>query len=127
MSTMDNVILDKGGSNPVTVYVVVAEQIFNKTLTTITPPTSTANKAAGPKSTKIVDLLRIEERFAITGHINEVDVSAAISIFKAGGTFTMEYDSEDITVNIEKFNIRKDKREDDHREVIFTCIRGVNL
>ena len=127
MSTMSNVILDKGGSNTVTILTVIAEHIINKTLTSITPPTSTANKAAGPKATKIVDLLRIEERFAITGHITESDVSAIQSLFKAGGTFTMEYDGSDLTVNIQKLTIRKAKREDDHRDVMFTCIKGVNI
>ena len=127
MSTISNIILDKGGSNSMTVYTVIIEHIINKLLTSITPPTSTANKAAGPKATKIVDLLRIEERFAITGHIDESNVSAIQAIFNAGGTFVMEYDGDDLTVNIQKLTIRKAKREDNHRDVMFTCIKGVNI
>ena len=111
-----------------TVYTVIVEHVLNKLLTSITPPTGTANKAAGPKSTKIIDLLRVEERFAITGHIDEADISNIQALFKAGGTFTMEYDGDDLTVNIQKLSIRKDnKREDDHRDVMFTCIKGVNI
>lgn len=125
--TVNNIILDKGGTNEVTVYTTRVEEILNKKITKIMPPQSTANWAAGVKPTKIIDLLRMEHRFAVKAMFTASDKSKLKAILKAGGVFTMEYESEDFEINIEKMLLVKDERENAERLIDFTAVVGVNI
>ncbi len=127
MSTTINIILDQGGVNELTVYTMQIEEIFNKKLTNITPPQSTANRSSGPKNTLIVDLLRVEDRYSITGYINESDKSKLINLFKIGGVINFTYEDGTITINMDKLTLTKNSDENNERQVQFTCIRGVNI
>ena len=69
----------------------------------------------------------VEERFTVDGHLDEADKTKAKNILKAGGTMTMGWDGTDYTVNIDKMEITKSENEDDHRIIMFTCIKGENL
>lgn len=125
--TSDNIILDKGGSNQITIHTVTVEEIINKKLTKIDPPQSSANWDTGPKPSKIVDLLKVEERFSITGEINSADKLKFKGIIKTGGVVVMTWESEDFNVNLDKISIRTDDREDDHKEIQFTCFVGEDI
>jgi len=127
MSTVINIVLDQGGSNELIVYSTLIEEIFNKKLTAINPPQSTANWSSGPKATRIVDLLRIEERFSVTGYIDEGDKSKIKDLFKQGGVFNMTYEDGTISINMDKLTLSKETTENDERGVQFTCIKGVNI
>ena len=126
--TVPNIVIDSGGSNEFTIYTEVCEKIYSKKLTSITPPQSTANWAAGPKDTKIVDLLRIEIRFAVRGMIDSADENKAQSVFTQGGTVNMTYKSETFAINFEKFSFSNDnKTENDETSIQFTALVGVNI
>lgn len=126
--TVSNIIIDEGGSNEFTIYTESCEEILSKKLTTITPPQSTANWAAGPKDTKIVDLLRIEFRFSVRGSIDSSDESKAKAVFKKGGVVSMSYKGETFQINSEKFSLINDnKTENDETSIQFTALVGVNV
>lgn len=125
----NNIVLDKSGTNQITVYTTIVEEVLNKKLTNITPPTSTANKDSGPKPTKIVDLLRIEQRFTFDGKILSTDRTKLRNVFNAGGTVTLEYAGSDYEVNIEKLSIKEEPEDagtsnPDYYLIKFTCIVG---
>jgi len=122
MATTANLTIDG-----VTIFTAQVEEILNKKLTNITPPTSTGNYSVGPKTTKVVDLLRIEERFSVRGAINESDKAALKGAFRGGGVVDFVWDGETFKVNMDKLSIKKDTREDDHRDITFTCIVGENI
>lgn len=127
-STVTDITLGSGGS-AVTVHVTQVEEIFNKALTAVTPPQSSANWASGPKDTKIVDLLRVEQRFSVNGYIESADKANLKALFKAGGVFNMTWDGESFNINMDKLSITKGSRQgmQDEREVTFTATRGVDL
>jgi len=126
--TVANIILDEGGGNALTVYTESCEKIYSKRLTGITPPQSTANKGDGPKDTKIVDLLRIEVRFAVRGAINSADESKIQNLFNAGGVFNMKWKGSTFVINSEKLTITNDnKTEHDETKIMFTALVGVDL
>jgi len=128
MSTTADMVIDKDGDNEVTVNTTKVEKIITKKLTAITPPTSTANKATGPKATIIVDLQIIEFRLNVTGSIDEADRAALEAAFTAGGVFNVDWDGVEANYNLaSKFIETKDKTEDDNRGVQFDLIRGVNF
>ncbi len=127
MSTVDNVIMDSGGSNQFTIDTTRVERDWIKQLVNITPPQSSSNFGSGPKSTIIVDLLRVEKRFTITGSVAEADRNKPINVMEVGGTVVMSWDSTSWTVNVEKVNVVKDTREDDNWEVKMSVLVGVNL
>jgi len=127
MSDIPNMILDDGGTNQVTVYTESVEEILTKMLVIIKPPQSTANKASGPKDNKIVDLQRVEERFSVDGLIDETDKNKVKAILKAGGVSTLTWDGESFIVNYDKIAVLRNKTEDDHRGIKFTCIVGVDI
>jgi len=118
---MSNIVISKtiaGTSYQVTIFTTNVEEIIAKSLTSFTPPQSTAKQTGsspgdadfGPKDTWIVDLLMVTRRFNIDGYIaTEVDVSFSsgdtpgtqnaqtkrdnlVYILQDGGTFTMTYD-----------------------------------
>lgn len=122
-----NILLGTGGSQ-FTVYTTKVEKIYSKKLVGITPPQSTANWAAGPKDTRIVDLLRIEIRFSVNGHVDDGDQAALEALFLSGGVFNMSWDGTDYDINIEKLTITKDaKKENAEKTIMFTCLIGVNI
>ena len=129
------------GSTSVEIAVIIDEEILNKILTKITPPVSSANYDAGKKDTKLVDLLRIEERINIDGHLitDSTNNSSAKkanlkTIFKAGGVFSITYEGDTYNGNLEKLSIKKHisdgtepKTNEVGYDVKFTLIKGVNL
>jgi hypothetical protein len=126
--TISNIILDSGGTNQLTIYTESCEKIYSKKLTGITPPQSTANWEAGPKETKIVDLLRIEIRFTIRGSIDSTDEGKLENLNNIGGVIKMTYKSTDYYINFEKLTITDDnKTENDETAIMFTALVGVNL
>jgi hypothetical protein len=106
----------------------VVESITKK-LVNITPAQSTANWANGPKDTKIVDLLRIEQRYDVSGSIASADKQALKNMVLAGGVISMDWDGEtDILINVDKLDVTKSAdSENDERPVRFTAIKGVNI
>lgn len=123
-----NIILDEGGSNELTIYTQDVEKIYAKKLVSITPPQSTANFAAGPKDTLIVDLLRIEVRFNVRGSIASADETKLQNIFNAGGVFNMKFKGTTFTICADKLTIRNIQgSENDETSIMFTAIVGVNI
>jgi hypothetical protein len=126
--SVPNITLDTGGANALTVYTESCEKVYSKALVSITAPQSTANWSAGPKDTKIVDLLRIEIRFTVKGTIASADESKLESLNTSGGVIKMTWKSTDFYINFEKLAITNDgKGEQDETEVMFTGLVGVNL
>jgi len=126
--TVANIILDDDGTNELTIYTESCEKIKSKKLTGITPPQSTVNYGSGPKDTKIVDLLRIETRFAVRGMIASADETKFENLIKIGGVVKMTYKSTDFYINFEKQTITNDgKTENDETAIMFTALVGVNL
>lgn len=126
--TVANIILDEDGDNELTVYTESCEKIYSKILTVITPPQSSANKEAGPKDSKVVDLLRIQVRFSVRGLIDSADESKIQNLFNAGGVFDMKYKSATFKINAEKLTITNDnKTENDETAIMFTAVVGVDI
>jgi hypothetical protein len=122
-----NIILGTGGS-AVTIRTTNVEKIYNKTLIKITPPQSTANWASGSKDTKIVDLLRVELRFAVDGLVDDGDQAALEALFNSGGVFNMTWDGTSYDVNMDKLSITKSAgAENSEKAVKFTAVVGVNI
>lgn len=119
-------VIDVGGSNQLTVYDEKIEYVLTKTLIKINPPTSTANWTNGPKDTKVIDLLRIDELYNVTGHINSADESKLKGAAKAGGVLNVTIKGASYTANFEKLTIANDGRENDELPVMFTLVIGVN-
>lgn len=123
--TAANIVLDSGGTNELTIYSSRIERNYNKKLTLITPPTATslAKQAAGPKTTKAIDMLRIEVRFDIDGKINTSDDTKLININNAGGDKVLLYRGVNYDFCLDKFSITEyGKQEDDHFDVKITGI-----
>ena len=122
-----NIILGTDGG-VVTVNTEKVEKIYSKKIVAITPPQTSANWDSGPKDTKIVDLLRIELRFVVRGSINDGDQPALENLFNQGGVFNMTWDGTDFNIDMEKLSIAKDsKKENSEKDIMFTCIVGVNM
>jgi len=126
--TVSNIVLDSGGANQLTIYTELCEKIYSKKLLGITYATSTGNWSNGPNDTKIVDLLRIEIRFAVRGTIASADESKLQNLMIGGGVVKMTWKSADFYINFEKITITNDnKSENDETSVMFTALVGVNL
>lgn len=125
---VDNIVLGTGGDT-VTIYTTMIDKIYNKILLIITSPQTKGNWGAGPKKSKIKDLLRIELRFDITGYINSADETKLEDLFESGGIFNLTWDSTNYNVNIDKLTISKGPRkgEQDERDVRLTCIVGEDV
>jgi hypothetical protein len=112
----------------VTIHTESVEKILSKKLVGITPPQSTGNWGSGPKDTKIVDLLRIEVRFTIRGSIDDGDQSSLEDAFNAGGVMNLVWDGTTYSVNVEKLTITKAaKKENSEKDIMLTCLVGVNI
>ena len=84
---MVNEITLAKGVFSVTIYTNQIEDGLLNKLFKITPATSTQNQDAGPKATKVVNLLRIDRTFRILGYVVSNSVkSDLINIIEGGGT-----------------------------------------
>lgn len=120
--------------NGVTIYATEIKHYFRKNLINILPATSSGNWVAGVKPTKVVDLLRMEERFQITGFI---DASAEAQLYLAltqGGVVAFSYAgpyySVSTTVAVDALDTMlnpKTDGEQDELAIVLTCIVGVNI
>ena len=131
-----NIILDVGGSNQITIYTTKVEEIYSKKISNITPGQSSANWSAGPKTTKIVDLQRVERRYSIDGTIEPADKTKLRGILTAGGTFVMTCQGENLTCNMDKLTISESPQDNTVDEnaaditeldVKFTLVVGENI
>lgn len=126
--TVANIILASGETDEVTVYTQSCEKIYSKILSKVTPPQSSANRESGPKSTQIVDLLRIEVRFSVRGMIDSASESKIENLMTQGGIFTFTYKGTAYNVNFEKLSITNDdKTENDETPILFTAIVGEDI
>ena len=125
---VNNLILGSGDS-AVTVYTELVEEIFTKIVTVVKAPQSSANWESGPKTTKIVDLLRVEYRYNIRGFINSIDTTKLQALFDQGGVFNMTWDGSSFNVNCDKLVITKSPKngEQDDRKVQITVIKGSDM
>ena len=139
MTTTNNMVLDSGGADEVTVYSVSVDEQYTKKLIVLTPANSTSNFPNGPRTTILIDLQRIERRFVVIGEIDEGDRTKFRNIINKGSstnagqkyTILVAWDDNaagnELRCNIERATMKKDaKREDDHRQVSFTLIVGTN-
>ena len=127
-----NITLDSGGPNEHTVYTIRIEEIISKKLEVLPIPQTSANWNQGKKDTKIVDLLRIEDRFNIDGYIDYTSRSKLWNLFGAGGVFKMLYNGNSYYCNFEKLTITevpedKDTAEPRYYQVKFTTVIGEDL
>lgn len=129
-----NITFDVGGANEFELNTTNIERIFNKKVTLITAPNSTANKDAGPNDTKVIDLQQIEKRFAIDGIVDVADEAKIEALFDQGGVITMSYGGNTFNVNFEKVNLKEIPEDSDQTnkpvsgfEVKMTLIVGVDL
>lgn len=126
--TISNIVLDSGGTNELTIFTEQCEKSIVKTLVTITPPQSTANRSSGPKDTKIVDLLRMEIRFSVRGSIASADETKLENLMNLGTTFTMLWNGTSYDVNCDKLTMTNSANlEHDETAIMLTVIKGVNL
>lgn len=110
------------------VYSASVKENYTKKLTNITPPQSTANINSGPKKTKIVDLLRVERRFTVTGHIDRTDASKCRALLTEGKVGTFTWNSETLNVNIDKLDLDwTGDQEQDEVPVTMTLIVGEDI
>jgi len=125
---VDNITLGTGGSS-ITVYTESVEEIYTKILILIKPPQATGNFDAGPKTTKVVDLLRIEHRFSVRGFIDAADVAALKAFMTGGGVFNLTWDSDSQDVNMDKLTIDKASKKgvQAERPVTFTAVVGEDI
>lgn len=130
MSEIPNVILGDG-AGAVTIYTTSFHKVYSKINTMITPPQSTANRAAGPKSTKIVDLLRVELRFNIqAAWVEAADETKLETLHNQGGVFKVVWKSTTYYANFEKLDIESGSTKtgvNDEVPVSMTLIVGVDI
>lgn len=131
--TATNVIIAKGHANQVTVSTTRVEQNITKVITIVTPPTTNQNKAEGPSTSMIVDLMMIEYRWMVDGYIDVSDRVKFESLPALKG-ITMEYLGVDILVNMEKCSIVEESTDsdtsrtsDETYSVKFTVVKGTDM
>ena len=125
---LNNMVLG-AGAQEFTAYVTSFEEIQTKVLIKITSPQSSANWDSGPKTTKIVDLLRVEVRFVVTAYVENADKDKLKDLHKNGGTFPMTWEGTEYDINTEKISMKKTTKDGEQleRTITFTAIKGVNL
>ena len=129
MTDRANIILGEG-TGAVTVYCTEVKKIYKKVFVKITPPQSTANWTAGPKSTKIVDLLRLDVTLAVeNAFIDSADETKLDALIKQGGVVKAVWNSADYYVNFDMVSINFGGKggEQDEIPVSMTLPVGVNL
>lgn len=132
------------GTNSLIIYTTNIEEVKTNKIIPIVLPTTKANWGAGPKTTKIVDLLMVTTRFNIDGKIESDDREKFRNLggetgVAGGGTFTMEYGEDHdgniktYSVIIEKYMITEGPSDSgvgvnpNHYTVKFTVLVGENL
>lgn len=120
-----------------TVYQKNVEEIFQRKVIAFTPPKTSSQWSAGPNTTRVVDLLRIERRFKVDGFIDSADRTKLKNVFKAGGVQSMTYLGETLSVIMEQLSIKEQASdwfdtnttpaEPDQYEITFTCLEGTNI
>ena len=112
---MTELTLSKGVYT-VTIYASSVDDSYDNKIFMITPPTGRQKQDAGPKDTKVVDMLRLTRTFKITGYILSNTVkSDLIKIIEGagvkGGSITLSYpdggDSTSFNVFIQNFSIKQ--------------------
>lgn len=135
MSQLSNVIIDYGGANQITVHTTRINEVITKTIPVIKPPQTSGNRAEGPKTTKLIDLLRMEERYTISGYISYADRLTLKNIIKAGGSFDVWVLGDQIPCNSDKIEINTvptdsdnaNDVEDFQHEVTITLVVGEDI
>ena len=134
MGTVANITLDKINNdtgnpegNAITIYCTKIEKTWNKKYGAFTPPVTSANWSNGAKPTKIIDFLRVEKRWTVTGDIDDTDESNFEAMMGQGGVVRLRHNSTNFDVNLDKHTITKVAREDDHLSVMFTATQGENF
>jgi len=149
MGNQDNIKITasvSGVSTVVTIDTTKMEQVLNNALTVLSFP-SMPQEGDTPKETKIIDLLRIERRYNVDGHITYGKPSGdssttakdrkddLIAIFDANGIFTFTWEGSDKTGIMDKLTMNKvfsdglDPANDGEvgYDVKFTIIEGEDL
>jgi len=82
----DNITISKGGIS-VTIHTLEINDNYKNTLISFTPPQPKEKQATGPKTTKVIDLLRITHSMKIDGVLtNDTDRNNLITIAKGANT-----------------------------------------
>jgi len=98
----NNIILDYGGSNQITIHTTKVEELRSKILVDVKPGTNESTS----KGSIIVDLGRVGTKFNIDGLIGYSDISKLRNIMSAvQGVFVMRYAELNWNVGIEKFGV----------------------
>jgi len=142
MATYDNIKFTKG-SDIVYIGVIQVEENIINAVKVITYPTTDST----PEVSKLLNLNRVEKRFTINGVIiygklNDAETKISgkdkkdllKTMFAQGSVVTMNYESTDYSIAVEKFNI-KDKAHDGLDaidgevvyNVIITCVYGKDI
>lgn len=132
--------------NSVTVFVAttsVKENYLNAIKPLNIPTTETT-----PVTTNLINLNKIEDRFTITGslnngkldssetHTNAIDKKNALkAMFSRGETVTMTWEGEDFEVGVDKYEIGYNAQDDKVNiqdgiavyDVIISCVVGIDL
>lgn len=127
-----NITVGVGDTNEVTIYSVKLDENITKKLTVIAPPQSTSNRADGPKPVKIVDLLRLEERISVSGHIDASNRTKLKNLMRSGGSKTWSIYGESVSVNMEKLKVSTLSRDqadvdDDLLDVTVDGVKGEDI
>lgn len=135
MSQISNVIIDYGGANQITVHTTRINEVITKIIPVIKPPQTSGNYAEGPKTTKLIDLLRMEERYTISGYISYADRLTLKNIIKSGGSFDVWVLGDQIPCNSDKIEINTVSTDSDNandvedfqHEVTITLVVGEDI
>jgi len=132
------------GSTTVTVYAIKIEEARNKQLSPLLVPTTIqewSSYVSDGKSSEnyiMIDLLRIQRRFTITGKIYRTDIDNFREIIARGGSFNMTYAGDDYWVNMEKYTLTESPEDatgttghgeeavPDYWDTTFTVIEGTS-
>jgi hypothetical protein len=115
-----NIILGKGTPNQVEVSTTDVEKEYQRI--------GVSNVTLPEAETQILDLLRIEFRFIVSGLITDTDETKIENLFNQKNVFPFEYNGQDFTGKLEKLNItNSSQRENPELDVKFTLIRGTDL
>lgn len=135
MSLLPNVVVAPGDTNEVTIQTKSIKYNITKILPLIKPPQSSGNWSSGPKENKMIDLLRIEERYTVTGFVAYTEFSKIRSVLKRGGSFDISVRGETLTVNSDQCEMSDESTdseientvEDYQTEITITFIVGGNI
>ncbi len=118
----NNVILDYGGVNEITIYTRKLGKVRQKILQVVSAPST-----GTIKTVKVLDLLRTQTRITITGMIDSTSEAKLDNIFEYGGPKVLSYKGRTDNVNIEKYELTEDESRQDERDLTITFIIGDKL